>query len=443
MNLIKKIKENDFIKGVLSIGSGNIIGQGISIITVPILSRIYSLEAYGEYGVITSFAIIITSFATLGLMSAIMAPKDGDESNSVFTAAFWTQLVLSSFLFIVFLLISPFHKLYNIDGSYYLSLVMSWLFVLFSNVKNVLYVSVNRKRMNKTLLWNPIIGGLGNIFVALPLGLLGFGYEGFMIAIILSESIMCIQMLLKYNPLQRNFSFKKYVDILKKYKDYILFQCPANVVQTYGTQYPVQFLSSKFDSNALGGFSMCEKLLKYPTTLIASPISMVYFRTAYTYSAKGHSIAELTYKMITKLMLVAFGPLVIIIFYGEPLFSFVLGSKWGVAGTMASILIYQYVLLFCAKCVSYCRVSIGRQKDNLLFYIINLVLIICTFLFSFFAFGSLIKVLIAYSIIKCLLQVIDMAFNFYCMKQYFFKYLLFIGVYSTIVITIYIFAFAI
>ena len=60
------IHGNGFFKSVLKVGSGNLIGQGIAIITTPILSRIYNDIAYGDRAMIVSTAAIIINLSTLG-----------------------------------------------------------------------------------------------------------------------------------------------------------------------------------------------------------------------------------------------------------------------------------------------------------------------------------------------------------------------------------------
>lgn len=439
MKIIDKFKANAFLKSVLSVGFGNLVGQLLAVVTVPLLSRIYSVESYGEYGIIVSTATIIISFATLGLMSAIMVPKDDQESNEIFTAAFWTQFWLSTVFVIIAISIMKIYKFHTVRSSYVLSLIIMWFYIILTNLKNILYVSINRKGMNKVLLLNPIIGAVGNLIIALPLGLIKFGYEGFFIAAIISESIMCVQMMIKYNPMIWPFGAKKYFKIIKKYREYVLFQSPSNLLETFSSQYPVQYFSRVFDNVVLGAYTMCVKLMQYPVMLLAQPISTVYFRTATEYRRDGKNFADFTFKMITRILLVAFLPTVIVIFWGKPLFTFVLGEKWGEAGTLSSILIYQYVLYFCSKCISYCRVVLGRQKINFVFNIVNLAVSMISCVVGYVVFHNLIGTVAIFSASKCLLQIADITLDFKCMKQNTLKFVMFIAVYSVLIIVMLIF----
>lgn len=439
MRIVQKLKKSGFLVSVMSVGIGNLIGQGLSVISVPILSRIYSVEAYGEYGIIVSSSTIIISFATLGLMSAIMVPKDDEQSNIVFTSAFWVQFVLSLVVAVTAIVISPFYRFHEVKGSYWISIIIMWLYVFITSVKNILYVSINRKGLNKVLLWNPIIGGCANILIAIPLGLLKIGYQGFFIAAIIGEVLMCIQMVLKYNPFIRHFSVNRLLSTFRKYHEFILFQCPANAIETYTTQFPTQFLSRTFDSNVLGVYGMCVKLMQYPVLLIAQPISTVYFRTATRYKEKHQELSSFTYTLITRILLIAIIPIVIISLFGQELFVIILGSKWAEAGKMASLLVYQYALLFATKCVSYCRVSIGKQRMNFGFQVANLVVTVLLCIVGYRLTHQLLSILLFFTVGRCIMLVADIAIDFFCMRNYFVRFMIFIIIYSVAAISLMVF----
>ena len=73
-----KIKENlidilksDFIKNIATLISGNIIGYGINLITLPIISRVYTQSELGGYDLIVSSAGIFLTILQLSLILEI------------------------------------------------------------------------------------------------------------------------------------------------------------------------------------------------------------------------------------------------------------------------------------------------------------------------------------------------------------------------------------
>ena len=179
---------------------------------------------------------------------------------------------------------------------------------------------------------------------------------------------------------------------------------------------------------------MCTRAINYPISLVASSISTVYFRTASEYYRDGVNLADFTFKLVAYSMLAAFFPLLITIFYGADIFSFILGENWREAGKIASIVIYEYVLSFCFYCTSYCRVVIGRQRMNLGYAIFDVAVMLACCLVVYNAKYSLINTIIVFSCSRCIVYIIDMCLNFHCLGKNLLRYVFFIIPYSIIVI---------
>src|SRR5690554_3794926 len=97
--LIDQTKRSNFWKGVIVLVSGTLIAKLIGLLTTPIVSRLYTPQDFGEYAIITSVAIIIQSFVTLGLNSAIMVAETEEDSKDVFMVTFIIIISLSSLIF--------------------------------------------------------------------------------------------------------------------------------------------------------------------------------------------------------------------------------------------------------------------------------------------------------------------------------------------------------
>ena len=166
--------------------------------------------------------------------------------------------------------------------------------------------------------------------------------------------------------------------------------------------------------------------MQYPIRLIAAPISTVYFRTATEYQRQGKNLAEFTFKMIRGVLLISAVPVALFILTSEWLFAFAFGRTWREAGTLAGFLVVQYVLLFCSQTVSYCRVSIGKQKVNLGVSVVRLVVTAVSCTAGYALFGDMEPTVLCFSLGQCAYNIYDMAINFYCMsanKRCLWKYL--------------------
>ena len=72
---MRKIKLSNSIKNVTKVSLGTVIGQVVSIITLPIIARIYSSEIIGIWTTINSYSIIMGFVCDLGLTNALMIFK--------------------------------------------------------------------------------------------------------------------------------------------------------------------------------------------------------------------------------------------------------------------------------------------------------------------------------------------------------------------------------
>lgn len=430
-NAFEKIKNSTFFVSVFKVGSGQLIAQIFSLISVPILSRIYADVAYGDAALITSTAAILTKISTFGLNSAIMNPREDEEAKKVFTTAFLTNFLICTGFTAVYASLVGKKQLFAISGSYGFALLLMWLYCVLNVTSSLMMVYLNRKQKYNKLFFNPILGAASNFVVAIPLGMMGFGFEGFMITYIIEYLMICIHMMWKDVPFTSQYRPRDFIRVLVEYKEYILFQYPSNFVGNFGIEYPTQFFGRTFSSQELGGYSMCERILKLPVRLIASPISTVYFRTASEYHREGKNLAEFTYQMVSRILLISVLPVAIFMFISEPLFVFVLGEKWREAGILAAFLIIQYVLMFCTQTTSYCRVSIGRQKTELAVSLVRLAIAVVSCFVGYSVFHTMRGTVVCYSIGQCIYNIFDLAASFYCMdKKYLKKYLVISTAYS-------------
>lgn len=423
---VQKFRQNQFFVSAFKVGSGQFIAQAMSLLSVPILSRIYSDLSYGNTALITSTASILINAAALGLTSAIMKPEDDDEAKIVFTTAVTVNFTIVTGFVLICALLGHKTKLFSVSGSYGLALAMMWMYAILYSLSLLMEVYVNRQGRYNRLFVNPIIGSITNFVVAIPLGLLGFGYEGFMITYIIQYMCICVHMMWGNNPFASHYRFRDFRYVMRTYKEYILFQYPSNFIANFGTEYPTQYLGRIFTTQQLGGYSLCVRVMKYPIRLIATPISTVYFRTATEYQRKGKNLSDFTYKMIRGILLVSAVPVALFILTSEWLFAVIFGQAWREAGTLAGFLIIQYVLLFCAQTVSYCRVSIGKQQVNLGISVVQLMVAAGSCMAGYALFGNMESTVLCFSLGQCVYNICDMAINFSCMsrnKKYLWKYL--------------------
>lgn len=283
--------------------------------------------------------------------------------------------------------------------------------------------------MDKVLFMNPLLGALCMLGIAVPLGLLQVGSAGLFTANLGVLVLRSCHVLAKINPLTKMVSVKEIIYILSEYKKFVLLQTPSYAVNSFSLQLPNQMFGNAFGNSALGHYTMCDRMLGVPATLLGTPISTVYFRTV-SGELDRKKMADFTLSLIVKIMLAAFVPFVIMSVFGAKIFMFVLGAQWALAGEFASVLSLQYILLFCCTCTAYCRVALEGQGINTVFSGLYLATTFLAITAGIYLYGTILGAIVCFAIGNSIFQMLNMAANFYCLKKNLGKYLWFAVVYS-------------
>src|SRR5699024_7429902 len=90
-----KLKLSDAMKNVAKISGGTMAGQVISMITLPILTRMYGAVVIGNWALFQSIATIVNSFSDMGLTNAIMIEETEEASTRLYTVISTIILIIS------------------------------------------------------------------------------------------------------------------------------------------------------------------------------------------------------------------------------------------------------------------------------------------------------------------------------------------------------------
>lgn len=376
-NAINRIKISGFLKSVLSLSSGVVIGQIINTVGMPVIGRLYSASDLGDYTLISARANVLMAIAVLGMLTVFMLPEKDEESRELCRLVSISTIAISTISVFALYLLSPVWKLFKTEGiTYGYALLIMWVYVIFSTINNICYAYANRLRLFKVLFWNPIIGASINIGLGILFGFFGWGFIGYTVAHIISMAVNIVHLILHANPFERIPVDKRkgYVNLLKEYRRFPKYQMPANLIQNLGVQIPIEIMSSIFSTAVLGYYSMTDKIMSMPITMLATPINRVYYQEASRRYQNGDDIAEFGFKIMETNIKIAIIPISILMIFGRWIFAFVLGSQWEQSGVFAAVLGIYFLMAFCVSCLSGSFVIIGKSSWNLVCAVINVLI---------------------------------------------------------------------
>src|SRR6478672_912131 len=99
----KNIKDRPFLQKAVVLISGTAIGQVIPIITAPFVTRIYSPQDYGLFGIFLLLSSVIGVATTMQIENAILIEKDDLSENSVLQLCIFLSILAAFFSFVLML----------------------------------------------------------------------------------------------------------------------------------------------------------------------------------------------------------------------------------------------------------------------------------------------------------------------------------------------------
>lgn len=402
------VKKSSFAKSVLTLSTGTIISQGVSLISTPIISRIYEQSSLGDFAVIISNSAIISMIASIGLMSAIMIPKEDDEARNICRLLIKAIFIIPFVILSCLILLSPEVQLFNVQMDYRFACLLMYVYIVTTNLASVCYSYINRAKLYSVLFWYPVIMTGINALVSIGLGVLGCGLWGYTLGNISASIVAMIYLLRHGNPFILNKAKRKStIGLLKMYKDYTKYLLTSNVISTIGEQIPVQMISRFWGSVVTGSYTMCMSVLNIPSKLLSQPINHVFYKEATERYNTGKDIGVFSLKILVANVKVAIIPVVILIIFGPTIFSVVLGTKWEEAGVMASVLGIYQLINFSNSCLNGKYVIIKKQKIILVFNLIYMVITTTLFATCHMLQITFYTTLLVYSVIGSAFSIID------------------------------------
>lgn len=362
-----------FMSRVRTVLTGAILAQAVTFLSSPILTRLYSPADFGAFSVFLSIASIGTLFATMRYDGAIIIAK---TKTDVFRLL-WLLAAIST---LVALVTSGTMFLYAAEISvafdhpemqillYFTPLAM--IFIAWNQI--IGQCLIRESRFNISARSRVYLSGTNSVvqillsFTALkPLGMLLGTLAGNAIAI--TASIRSSNLKLPRFP-----GFSSLVSISSRFDNFPRYDLPAMLVNVAANQLPMIMLGIYFGPEFVGLYAVTQKVLMMPVGMISNAFLDVFrHQAALDVKENGEcrSLYILTFK---RLSVLAFFPLVILLLWGDALFSFVFGKQWEMAGQIAQIMAPMYFLNFIANPLSYTLYLYNKQRINMVGHLLFL-----------------------------------------------------------------------
>lgn len=362
---IKKLAKDKFLKNVSTLAAGSIISQVIVIAFSPLLSRLFTIEAFGNLSIFTSVTVFFAVLSTGRYEQAIGLPDDDEKALKIFKVIIFIGGFVSSIYF--FLIIFLREILQINDGVGFLSQQESYIapiYVFFIAVYSALGYWNQRLKKYKLISISNAIQVILTTLLNVFFGILGFdtGMIWSLLGGIIGSTLFLIVLDFKFIPLVLRQK-KIYTTAMEysKFPRYMILSDLLLVAHQY--LLPILF-ALLYNATIVGLFAMANRMLRIPNIILTSSIANVFRNEAIDEIRKEGNCSNLYIKTFKKLILISV-PIYSVLFLTAPfLFKFFLGDKWYTAGIYARII--SLFLMFEFISVPLTTIFNVRDKQNIL-----------------------------------------------------------------------------
>lgn len=419
MNFKKKLEKllpkSQFSKNVLTVITGSSIAQAIPILSMPILTRIYTPEDFGAFGVYLALCTIISAIITGRYDIAIILPKKDSEAIQLLALSISLSILISLFLFITTHLTYENIIKKNISENFKHLIYLIPISVMITGIYQSLNYWCNRKKKFMVISVSRVSQTSGAVLIQLISSIITRGSLNLVLGQIFGQiigSIIFIQSEAKNLLYHKKYiSIKRVIILAKKYKNFPLHLIFSHLFNSLSSQSAILFINHCFTSVASGFYMLADRLLAVPTSLIAGAIGDVFRQEASKTYAHTGQCKEIFIKTFRKLLILSVAPFLILFFLSEQIFSFVFGEDWRIAGEYAKILTPVFMLRFITTPISQVAIIAGKTKIDLAWQIALLLSTSIALIIGYYS-KNLIYFLYSYSTLYSLLFILSLIINY-------------------------------
>lgn len=336
---VQQILRNQFLKNVSTLAFGTLISQGLVVASSPLLTRLFSVEAFGVLSVFTSITVFFAVVSTGRYELAIGLPKSDKDALEIIRLILFLGLGISLFYFFTVVILK--NVLHFQDKSGFLlhnSSYLAPIYIFFIAVYSALSYWNQRKKKYKLISISNAVQVIVATIFSIVFGLLGF-QEGMIWSLIIGIMVACFFIVIKEKLLPRIWAQKdKLLPVAKEYQSFPRYMILSDLSLTASQQFIPLLFSILYSTTIVGLFSMANRMLRLPNIVITSSIANVFRNDAIDEIRRIGNCKHLYESTFKKLIYMSL-PIYLVVFIVAPfLFKFLFGEVWLEAGYYARII---------------------------------------------------------------------------------------------------------
>lgn len=355
------------------------MSQAIGLAAAPILTRLYSPDAFGQAAMFAALVVVVSGIACFNYEYAVVSPK----SNRIAANLLIACLGLSTAFCLTFVL--PISKIYGeaiLQSINMYELVESFWLIFPCVWITSWYTALNfwntRTRHFTRLSISRVVGTSVSTGGALIYGYSGQAIGSHMIIAqacgqAFSTIVLFIQIFRDNGRfIIGSLSWKGINIVLRKFKNFPIYYLPSNAVNTLSTYLPLLLFGGFFSPATVGAYALAVRVLQVPASFLGGAIAQVFHEKAASAVSDG-TLPVLVKKTFGVLAGIGLYPTILTGMFSVELFKYIFGDAWSIAGVYAAILSPWIAMSFVSSPLSILTAVLNLQKLSLFFSTITFI----------------------------------------------------------------------
>lgn len=344
--MLDRIKQNKFLKSISILVSGSLLAQLITVLTAPIMTRLFSAESIGIYTYITTVAFLLLPVINGRYELAIVTEKD---KNKVFALVKLCAYICLLLVLLFSVGLASYSFCYDKFVEYREYFIIVPFLLLISGYINIVTSYNNRFAKYKLMSTVAIARAVVMCMLVIVFGIFGYGVWGLLLAALISNLASLKKqsedLLEDINEIFKT-SYIKIKQVAIEYKSFLIFSVPAAFMNSFAFSAVNFCIEDLYGLAALGYYSLSFRILGVPLSLISTNVSKVFFEQASKeYNETGCFINA--FGKCTKYLVLMAVPITLGIYYLSPwACKIFFGEEWIVAGEYIQLLAIMFGVRF-------------------------------------------------------------------------------------------------
>ena len=359
------------LKHILTLSSSNLVAQVITILGIPLLSRIYGPTAFGFLAIYVSVATLISLVATGRYEFAIVLPRSRNNALALKRLArlfLWSVAILFEVFLLLFL--DSFARFLDATDHRYWLLTLPLHVILLGEI-SILSVWHTRYNGFSTLGTYRIVLSFGTVGLQALSGWLLFrDVRGLIVGLLLAQAVALMFLFIRKGisaPELRGITRNRMWVTMKRYRKMPLLNAPTALLDGLRVA-GINLVIGGQSQQALGQYSMAWRSVQAPIGLLGSALNQVYFQRM-SHQDRGR-LFSVVLSTTARVSLLASPVFVLLYFLCPWLLPVLLGDGWGEAGKYAQALVPWLFMNLVTSPIASVFVVTGTQGRQAVFAVL-------------------------------------------------------------------------